>query len=291
MALPGRKEYVAPAWPPPAREPTTVFRSTLVGIVMLKLTTASSLTVAAALLATSAAHARTVTIPFSASNFSDPLDIDNTYFPLVPGTTFTYKAETPDGCEVDVVTVTDDTRVIDGVTTRVVHDQAFEGETCTTAASALVEDTFDYYAQDNANNVWYFGEDTFHCEGAGSCTPSSGGWIAGVNGAGPGIIMLAQPRSGDTYFQEQAPDVALDQATVTAVGVKAKLRRDDAFPPGSFSDCIVTKEFTTLEKGSIEYKTYCPEVGLVSVDEHHGKVVRFELVTNSSDALRFRTPH
>lgn len=253
-----------------------------------RLSKVSMIALAAAALAAVPAHARTVTIPFSASNFSNPLDIDNVYFPLVAGTTFTYKAETADGCEVDVTTVTSDTQPIDGVTTRVVHDQAFEGETCTTAPSALVEDTLDYYAQDNAGNVWYFGEDTANCEGAGSCTPSSGSWRAGVDGAQPGIIMLASRRSGDTYFQEFYPDHAMDQATVTAIGVSVTLRRPDAFSPGTFSNCIVTKEFTTLEKGSIEQKSYCPGVGLVTVDEHHGKLVHFELTSGSADALRFR---
>jgi len=256
---------------------------------MLKLVTTSSLAVAAALLAAGAAHARTVKIPFSASNFSDPLDIDNTYFPLVSGATFTYKADTVDGCEVDVVTVTSDTRVIDGVTTRVLHDQAFEGATCTTAASALVEDTLDYHAQDNSGNVWYFGEDSSNCEGAANCTPSSGSWLAGVAGAQPGIFMLASPRSGDTYFQENAPGIAEDQATVTSTGVTVKLAREDAYPPGTFSNCIVTKEFSALEKGSTEYKSYCPDLGLVAVDEHHGKTLHSELTSGSADALRFRT--
>jgi len=242
---------------------------------------------AATLFAASPLPARTVTVEFSASNFSDPLDIDNAYFPLIPGTTLTYKAETKDGCEVDVFTVTDQTRVIDGVTTRVVHDQAFEGDSCTTDPSALVEDTLDYHAQDNAGNVWYFGEDSFNCP-LFTCPPSSGSWIAGENGAQPGVIMLANPRSGDTYFQEQAPDVALDQATVTSVGVKVALKRDDAFPPGTFTNCIKTKEFSDLEKGSTEFKYYCPNIGNVLVEEHHGSVLIVEL-TGGADPLKFRT--
>lgn len=242
---------------------------------------------AAAFLTAGSALARTIELAFSASNFSEPLDIDNSYFPLEPGTTFTYKAETKDGCEVDVVTVTNDTKVIAGVTTRVVRDTAYEGETCTTDPSALVEDTLDYFAQDNAGNVWYFGEDTFDCP-LFTCPRGEGSWIAGENGAVAGIIMLADPRSGDTYFQEMAQPNALDQATVTSVGVKVTLSREDAFPPGSFTDCIKTKEFTTLDPGAVEQKYYCPGIGLVAVDEHHGAIVRFEL-TGGSDALRFRT--
>jgi len=250
----------------------------------------SAITLALTALPVIPANARTVTIPFSASNFSNPTTIDNTYFPLIPGTTYTYEATTTDGCEVDVMAVTYDTRTLDGVTTVVVHDQVFDGDSCTTAPAALTEDTLDYYAQDNAGNVWYFGEDTSTCEGAGNCTPSEGGWLAGVNGAGPGIIMLAQPRSGDRYKQENAGDVAQDQALVTSVGVTAKMTRDDAYQ-SSYSNCIVTKEWTVLERGDIEFKTYCPGIGNVLTVEHHGKVVRSELtsISGTANALKFRT--
>jgi hypothetical protein len=250
----------------------------------------SALALAAAALAAPPAHARTVSIPFSASNFSSPLTINNSYFPLVAGTTYTYKAATPDGCETNTVEVTHDTRLIDGVTTRVVHDQVFDAATCTTDPSALTENTFDYYAQDNAGNVWYLGEDTFDCAGAGSCTPGDGAWIAGVNGAQPGLIMLASPKTGDTYRQEFLPGVAEDQATVTDVGITAKLKREDAYR-SSFSSCIVTKEFTALEKGSIGSKTYCPGIGVVIDIDHHGKAVTSELtsISGTANALRFRT--
>ena len=256
---------------------------------MLKLSNISSLFAAAALLSSTAAVARTVTIPFSPSNFSFPLNIDNPYFPLVPGTTWTYKADTGDGCEVTRTQVTNDTKVLAGVTVRVVHDQAFDGETCDDVE--LVEDTFDYHAQDNSGNVWYFGEDTFDCEGAGNCERGEGSWLAGVNGAKAGIFMLAHPRSGDGYRQEQATGVAEDQAKVTQVGVTARMTREDAFRR-SYSNCIVTKEWTTLEPGAIEFKTYCPNIGNVLVIEHHGKVVRSELTnfSNPADALRFRRP-
>jgi len=251
----------------------------------------ATLALAAAFLPQQAASARTISIPFSASNFSDPLTIINPYFPLVAGTTYTYEADTSDGCEVDVMAITYDTRSIDGVTTRVVRDQVFDGDTCTTAPAALVEDTDDYYAQDNPGNVWYMGEDTFDCEGAGHCTPGEGGWIAGVGGAQAGLIMLAHPQSGDRYKQEFLPDVAQDQALVTSVGVTAKMTRDDAFQ-SSYADCIVTKEWTVLERGAIEFKTYCPDIGNVLTVEHHGKLVRSELtaISGTLNAFKFRKP-
>ena len=100
--------------------------------------------------------------------------------------------------------------------------------------------------------------------------------------------MLAHPNSGDTYFQEQAPDVAQDQASVTSTGVTVTLKREDAFPPGTFANCIKTKEFSDLEKGSTEFKYYCPDIGNVLVEEHHGTVLISEL-TGGADPLKFRT--
>ena len=128
--------------------------------------------------------------------------VTNPYFPLDPGTTWTF-----DGAgEHVVVAVTDRTRVIAGVTTIVVHDQAFEdGE--------VVEDTEDYYAQDAAGNVWYFGEVTGECDGH-KVTSRAGSWETGVAGAQPGAVMLADPRVGDVYRQEYLAGEAEDQATI-----------------------------------------------------------------------------
>jgi len=243
--------------------------------------------------ASTAAAARTVSIPFNSSNFSNPLRIDNRYFPLLPGMAWTYEATAPDGCEVDRMQVTSDTRLLDGVTTRAVHDAVYDGDTC--ADAARIEDTIDYYAQDDSGNVWYMGERSLNCDGS-KCTLDEGSWLAGEDifhvgqAARPGIIMLAQFRSGDSYRQEFYAGHAEDEATVTALSVRTKLRRADAYRR-SFSDCIVTKEFSQLEKGSIEFKSYCPNVGNVLTIEHHGKAVRSELTqfTGPSDALRFRS--
>jgi hypothetical protein len=114
----------------------------------------------------------------------DPVDfsstVSNPYFPLVPGTSWTFDG----GGEHVVVTVTDRTREIAGVTTVVVHDQAFED-------GAVVEDTEDYYATDISGNVWYFGEVTGECDGT-KITSREGSWEAGVDGALPGVVMLAR---------------------------------------------------------------------------------------------------
>jgi hypothetical protein len=231
-----------------------------------------------------------VSIPFNASNFSNPLVIDNEFLPMVPGTTQTYRAEGADGCEVDVFEVTNDTKTItiggSSIQVRVIHDVGYEDPECNGTLEKH-EETFDWHGQDNAGNVWYFGEDTRNCTPAG-CTPGGGSWEAGVDGAKPGIIMLAHPDSGDKYYQEFYAGHAEDQAKVTGVDTKVILKREDAWPGSPFTGCLKTKEWSALSPGDVEQKYYCPGLGNVAVDEHHGKELRFELIDPSFGALRFR---
>ena len=255
---------------------------------------------ALSLILVSPALATEVSIPFDSDNFDNPLVIDNEFWPQVPGTTFIYKAETPDGCEWSKVTVTNSTKDIsvpgqDTITVRVVEDFEYEDEDCGGIdPDELVEKTFDWYGQDDFGNIWYFGEDTQNCNGEGSCQPGGGAWEAGMNGALPGIIMLADPDSGERYRQELAEGVAEDWAKVMNLNAHPVLRLDDAFPPGEWDDCLVIKEWNDLEGGSVEQKTYCPDAGgLVLVEEHSGKLVRFELTDGGAaaadaDAFTFR---
>jgi hypothetical protein len=173
--------------------------------------------------------------------------IDNPYFPLVPGTTFIY-AGSQDGVPVrDEFTVTNETKQILGVTTTVIRDRAFlNGE--------LVEETLDWFAQDKAGNVWYFGEDSKELEN-GVVVSTEGSWEAGVKGARPGIVMEARPRVGDSYRQEFAKRVAEDRATVLS------LRQRVEVPYGSFDKCLKTRDFTPLEPDVVEHKFYCAGVG------------------------------
>ena len=98
-----------------------------------------------------------VPVGAGASPAYDPADfsatVDNPWFPLVPGTTLTYKGSSDGGPSKDVFEVTHETAVIDGVPVAVVHDTVFE-------RGKKVEETTDWYSQDHEGNVWYFGEDT-----------------------------------------------------------------------------------------------------------------------------------
>ena len=260
-------------------------------------------TVAAIALPQHLAAGGVVKIAFNAANFSDPLDIDNDFLPMEPGTVQTYKAEGPDGCEVDVVTVAGTKDITIGgatITVRAVEDLAYEDPECDGSLN-LVEKTEDWFGQDNAGNVWYFGEDTSDCAANPSpppaeiCTPGPGAWEAGMDVAGvghiaePGIVMLANPDNGDQYHQEFYEGFAEDQAKVTGVSVKVILQREDAIELDPDTNCIKTKEWNPLDPGHTEQKYYCEDIGLVAVDEHHGKELRFELIDPSADALKFRT--
>ena len=81
-----------------------------------------------------------------------------------------------------------------GVTTRVVRDRV-------TVDGEVAEDTFDWYAQDAAGNVWYFGEESKEYED-GEVASTAGSWEAGVHGALPGIVMPAVPEPGQVLRQE-----------------------------------------------------------------------------------------
>jgi len=178
--------------------------------------------------------------------------IDAPYLPFTPGTTLRYEG----GGEAIEVTTTGATREIMGVTTLAIHDRVRED-------GKVTEDTEDWYAQDAAGNVWYFGEDTAECEN-GAITNQHGAWEAGVDGAQPGVAMLADPRVGDLYRQEFLGGEAEDQARV--------LRLSDSVtvPAGSYSDVLVTEDFTPLEPDLLEDKLYAPGVGVVEEREVKG---------------------
>ena len=208
---------------------------------------------------------KTANPPFDAAAFV--AGIDNPYLPLLPGTVFHYRSETPDGLETNDVAVTRDSKQILGVDVTVVHDQVFlDGE--------LAEDTFDWFAQDTEGNVWYFGEDSKEIED-GQVVSTEGSWEAGVGDNEPGIIMLAHPKVGLAYHQELAPDIAEDMARVLS------LKASPEVPYGSFENCVGTMEWSLIEHGVREHKSYCPGVGLVLEDQPKGGHIRNQLVSIS----------
>ncbi|HEY5928552.1 MAG TPA: hypothetical protein VIV11_42990 [Kofleriaceae bacterium] len=172
--------------------------------------------------------------------------VDSPWFPLVPGTVFEYDVLETD--ETVTVTVTSETKVVMGVSCVVVRDIARSG-------GQIVEDTFDWYAQDDQGNVWYMGEDTTAFDGG--MTSKEGSWEGGVDGAKPGIIMRGTPKVGDRYYQEFYKGEAEDEGEVLSIDASVMV------PYGSFTGCVQTRDFTALDPEVEENKYYCPGVGQV----------------------------
>ncbi len=190
--------------------------------------------------------------------------VANPYFPLEPGTTSVYEGMSEDVPEHTEVTVTFDTKTILGVVCTVVRDTvSVDGE--------VVEDTLDWFAQDNVGNVWYFGEASADYE-AGEVVSTEGSWEAGVDGAVPGIVMPADAVLGDPYYQEYAPGEAEDIGQIVAVDQTVTVAY------GSFTDVIVTADTNPFEPGVVENKSYAPGIGLVLEEKVAGDEGRVELV-------------
>ena len=202
------------------------------------------------------------------ANFTHSTTIDNPYFPLPPGMTFVYEGnvtEEPAGFEHDEFIVTHKTRVILGVTCVEVHDVRLVN-------GKLVEDTRDWFAQDDAGNVWYFGENTTLVDEEGLPTDLSGTWTGGVDGAQPGIIMEAHPAIGDFYRQEFLLGEAEDLAEVSSLTETVTV----PFPPGTFNNCLKTTESAPISPGDVSPKYYYAGVGNLLTVEPNGD--RSELI-------------
>ena len=190
--------------------------------------------------------------------------VDNPYFPLGPGTTTTFIEKDGWAKREIKVMVTHDTKMIMGVKCLVVQDTV-------TVKGVLVEDTFDWYAQDREGAVWYFGQATKEFK-LGGRVFTAGSWEAGVKGAQPGIVMPAHPRVGDRYRMEYAANEAED------IGRIAALDETVTVPFGTFKDCVRTREWSMLESGT-STKWYAKGVGLVRDESASGEVATLVALT------------
>jgi hypothetical protein len=198
------------------------------------------------------------------------VDITNKYWPMKPGDTWIYEEKDDEAGTVthDEVTVLDKTETIDGVSTRVVHDLA-------TQNGVTVEDTTDWYAQDSAGNLWYFGEQTAEYKN-GKPSSTEGSWTAGKDGAQAGVMLPAKPRPGMHYRQEYRKGEAEDRAVVLSLTEKAQT------DSGSYQDALLTRDTSPLEPDLVEMKWYAPGVGPVLTLTPSGEVTREQLVTEPS---------
>jgi len=193
---------------------------------------------------------------FDASNFNDPAQIDNPWFPLQPGTQYVYEGITEEGGQRTahrvIFTVTDLIKVIDGLRTVVVWDQDY-------SAGELVEAELAFFAQDSDGNVWHLGQ--YPEVYAGSKLVEAPAWISGLKGSRAGISMKAEPRLGTpSYSQGWGPAVNwTDRAQVAQTG------QETCVPVDCYDDVLVTEEFSREQPYAFQLKYYARGVGNVRV--------------------------
>jgi hypothetical protein len=204
-------------------------------------------------------------VPLDPTAFSDPLRIDNAWFPMAPGTQLVLRGEADRGrgelAHRVEITVTDLSKVVHGVRARVVWERDFN-------EGVLRETELAFFAQDDAGNVWNLGEypeewDARRFAGA----PST--WVSGHDGALGGIHVHGRPVVGSpTYVQGDAPAISfLDHARVAGLGGEA------CAPVGCFGDVLVVDEWDPLAQPADghQLKHYAPGKGPVRVEPVGGE--------------------
>ena len=180
----------------------------------------------------------------AAPSFTDQFLIDKTdlsstgsnpYMILEPG----YRLTLGNGDTSLTITVLNETKVVDGVETRVVEERETQG-------GKITEVSRNYLViSRKANSVVYFGED------------GGGSWLAGEKGARAGILMPGTVLLGARYYNEVAPGVAMDRAEIVSTNMTYRT------PAGKFKNVLKIEESSPLEPGVKEYKPFAPGIGLI----------------------------
>jgi len=176
--------------------------------------------------------------------------VDNRWFPLKPGTRYVYRGSEDRAHTRDVLIATYRTKVVDGVTCRVVFDRVWTN-------GRLTERTHDFYAETKRGTVWYFGERTATLDRHGHVLSREGSFRSGRKGAEAGIFMTAHPHRGPSYRQEDFPGHAEDVFTVVRRGAHVVVPLMDTH------HALLTRETTVLEKGVVDHKYYVRDIGTV----------------------------
>lgn len=184
-----------------------------------------------------------LTIPTPSPNPSDfVVGVDNPWFPLETGARWSYRLAADGGRHTLLAEVTGRTRVVDGVTSTGLHRVEHDGR------GRVVRDSWSWYAQDRAGNVWQLG---------GPADTGEGSWLAGVDGAEAGLVMAAHPRRGDGYVVAHAPGVAARRATVLSVDEQRSV------PSGYYSHLVETEDSSPLVPGTVTDTYYARGLGVV----------------------------
>lgn len=200
--------------------------------------------------------------------FTDSFSIDksdlssrgsNRFFVLEPGFQLLLEGKAHGKAALLTITVLKETRLVDGVETRVVEEKE-------TIGGQIVEISRNFFAiSRKTSDVFYFGEEVDIYKN-GQVVKHEGAWLSGVNGARFGLAMPGTPLLGARYHQEIAPGVAMDRAEVVS------LTETFETPAGKFDHCLKTEESTPLEKGK-EFKLYAPSIGLIQDEDL--KLIRY----------------
>lgn len=222
---------------------------------------------------TSVAHANAAVPPLPPpSDFATR--IDNPWLPFPPGRIFTYQGIKDGQQAVDILTVTHESKSIEGIRATVIQDRLFAwiGHGAE-RRRYLAERTTDWYAQDKQGNVWYLGENTATLAANGHVISTDGTWRLGVGGARAGIFMPAHPRVGADGYQELFPGHAEDRYRV--LGLNAQI----STPAASSRHALLTAETTALEPGVLDHKYYIRGIGDVIERTVKGGNEHFTLVS------------
>jgi len=178
----------------------------------------------------------------------------NPYFILEPGYQLVFEGEGDNGPINVTSKVLNQTKVVgDGIVGRLVEEKTVNAQT-----GDLIEITNDYFAIcKETNSVIYLGESIDDYEN-GKVVGHEGAWVHGSDKARSGMIMPGTILMSSRYYQEIAPDVAMDKAEIVGVNETVNV------PAGSFSGVVHMKETSDLEPAATaEENLHAPGVGQV----------------------------
>lgn len=187
-------------------------------------------------------------VKISPADFSNPTQITNRIAPVSQlSSVISLGVDTGAPTRIEV-TVLPDTKTIrwQGGSTEVVVAQ-FLGIT----DGRVVEVAYDWLAQDDAGNLWYFGEDVTNYK-RGKVTNHEGSWLAGADGP-PGMLMPADPQVGDVFRPENIPGLVFEKDRVLST-----TKTIDG-PRGPIEGVVKVRE--VLMDGTSEFKFWVPGYG------------------------------
>ncbi len=178
----------------------------------------------------------------------------NDFFILEPGYQLTLEGKDGEDIVKLVITVLDETVMVNGIETRVVEEREFEN-------GEIIEISRNFFALcTQTNSVYYFGEDVDIFED-GELVSHSGAWRADGTINKAGLMMLGTVQLGAKYYQEIAPEVAMDRGEIVSDSETLET------PAGTFDHCLRVKETIPLEPKAVDYKVYAPGIGLIQDED------------------------